>query len=166
MFIEWSVHRKTTSDIKSMERTATSMPYSRFEPVVSMCGKFISHIKKLKYSFSLSTLQPTNFDTTHEKKQEMENFRGWHRKRSPCALTEHHAMKAYWGSGSTAPRILWPGTRWRLVVSFMPWPLYPQGKSPWYPLDRLDGPQEPVIKFPMRLSHKSNDTIAPPLPIF
>jgi hypothetical protein len=27
-------------------------------------------------------------------------------------------------------------------VSFMPWPLYPQGKSPWYPLDRrLSGPQ-------------------------
>jgi hypothetical protein len=24
----------------------------------------------------------------------------------------------------------------------MPWPLYPQGKSPWYPLDRrLSGPQ-------------------------
>jgi hypothetical protein len=28
------------------------------------------------------------------------------------------------------------------VVSFMPWLLYPQGKSPWYPLDRrLGGPQ-------------------------
>jgi hypothetical protein len=24
----------------------------------------------------------------------------------PCALTEHHAMKAYWGSGGIAPRIL------------------------------------------------------------
>jgi len=24
-------------------------------------------------------------------------------------LTEHHAMKAYWGSGSIAPLILWPG---------------------------------------------------------
>jgi len=24
----------------------------------------------------------------------------------------------------------------------MPWPLYPQGKSPWYPLDRrMGGPQ-------------------------
>jgi hypothetical protein len=28
------------------------------------------------------------------------------------------------------------GTRWRWVVSFMPRPLYPQGKSPCYPLDR------------------------------
>jgi hypothetical protein len=23
-------------------------------------------------------------------------------------LTEHHALKAYWGSGGTAPPILWP----------------------------------------------------------
>jgi hypothetical protein len=28
------------------------------------------------------------------------------------------------------------------VVSFTPRPLYPQGKSPWYPLDRrMGGPQ-------------------------
>jgi hypothetical protein len=51
-------------------------------------------------------------------------------------------MKAYWGSGGIAPRIFDLGTRWRWVVSFTPWPLYPQGKSPWYPLDRrLGGPQ-------------------------
>jgi hypothetical protein len=31
--------------------------------------------------------------------------------------------------------------RWRWVVSFMPLPHYPWGKSPWYPLDRrLGGP--------------------------
>jgi hypothetical protein len=36
------------------------------------------------------------------------------------------------------------GTRWRGVVSFMPQPLYPQGNSPWYPLDRrLGRPQSP-----------------------
>jgi hypothetical protein len=28
-------------------------------------------------------------------------------------LTKHHAMKAYWGSGGIAPRILDLGTRWR-----------------------------------------------------
>jgi hypothetical protein len=28
--------------------------------------------------------------------------------KSPCALTQHHAMKAYWGSGCIAPLILWP----------------------------------------------------------
>jgi hypothetical protein len=51
-------------------------------------------------------------------------------------------MKAYWGSGSIAPRILDLGTSWRCVVSLTPRPLYPQGKSPWYPLDRrLGGPQ-------------------------
>jgi hypothetical protein len=26
----------------------------------------------------------------------------------PVFLTEHHAMKAYWGSGGIAPLILWP----------------------------------------------------------
>jgi hypothetical protein len=51
-------------------------------------------------------------------------------------------MKAYWGSVDIAPRILDLGTRWRWVVSFTPRPLYPQGKSPRYPLDRrLGGPQ-------------------------
>jgi hypothetical protein len=43
-------------------------------------------------------------------------------------------MKAYWGSEGIAPHILDLGTRWRWVVSFMPWPLYPQ-----YPLDRRLG---------------------------
>jgi hypothetical protein len=34
------------------------------------------------------------------------------------------------------------GIRWRCVVSFTPSGLYPQEKSPWYPLDRrLDGLQ-------------------------
>jgi hypothetical protein len=54
-------------------------------------------------------------------------------------LIEHHAMKAYCGSGGIATHILDLGTRWRRVVSFTPWPLYPQGKSPWYPLDRRLG---------------------------
>jgi hypothetical protein len=31
----------------------------------------------------------------------------------PCALTEHYAMKAYWGSGGIAPCILELGTTWR-----------------------------------------------------
>jgi hypothetical protein len=51
-------------------------------------------------------------------------------------------MKAYWGSGRISPRIPDLGTRWRRVFSFMPRPLYAQGKSPCYPLDRrLGGPQ-------------------------
>jgi len=32
------------------------------------------------------------------------------------------------------------------VVSFTPRPLYPQGKGPWYPLDRrLGGPQHRIL---------------------
>jgi hypothetical protein len=31
------------------------------------------------------------------------------------------------------------GTRWRWVVRFIPWPHYPQAKSPQYPLDRRLG---------------------------
>jgi hypothetical protein len=54
-------------------------------------------------------------------------------------LTNHHAMKTYWGSGGIYPHILDLGARCRWVVSFTPRPLYPQGKSPWYPLDRRLG---------------------------
>jgi hypothetical protein len=43
------------------------------------------------------------------------------------------------GSGGIAPRIIDLGTIWRWVASFTPQPLYPQGKSPWYPLDRRLG---------------------------
>jgi hypothetical protein len=38
-----------------------------------------------------------------------------------------------------APRILGLGTRWRRVVSFTLRPLYPQRKSPRYPLGRRLG---------------------------
>jgi hypothetical protein len=62
-------------------------------------------------------------------------------------LTEHHAMKAYQWSGDIASRLLDLGTKWRWAVSYMTRPLYPQGKSPWYPLDRrLAGPQSRVVK--------------------
>jgi hypothetical protein len=51
-------------------------------------------------------------------------------------------MKAFWGSGGIAPRILDIKTRWKWVTIFTPRPLYLQGKSPWHPLDRrLGGPQ-------------------------
>jgi hypothetical protein len=49
----------------------------------------------------------------------------------------HHAVKTYWESGGTAPRILNLGTGWRWVVSFAPRQIYPR-----HPLDRsLGGPQ-------------------------
>jgi hypothetical protein len=46
-------------------------------------------------------------------------------------------MKAYWGSGGIAPRILDLGTRLRRVVNFTPRSLYPRRKSPY----RLCGPR-------------------------
>jgi hypothetical protein len=53
---------------------------------------------------------------------------------------QHH--KAWWGNVSIAPHIFDLCTRCRWVVSFTPRPLYPQGKSPCYPLDRrLSGSQ-------------------------
>jgi hypothetical protein len=65
------------------------------------------------------------------------------RRYRPCdrrpIVTEHHAMKAYWGSRSRVPHILDPGTRCRWVVSFTPRSLYSRGKSPWYPLERWLG---------------------------
>jgi len=38
-------------------------------------------------------------------------------------------MKAYWGSGGTAPVIFYHGTRWRWVVGFTPRPLYPRERA-------------------------------------
>jgi hypothetical protein len=54
-------------------------------------------------------------------------------------FTEYHTIKAHWGSESIAPHSLDLSTRWGWVVSFMPQPLYPQEKSPWYPMDRRLG---------------------------
>jgi hypothetical protein len=72
--------------------------------------------------------------------------------KSLCS-TKHHAMKTYWGSGGIALRLLDLGTRWRWVVRFTPRPLYPQGKSPWYPLDRgLGGPQSRFGQVSIRVS--------------
>jgi hypothetical protein len=52
-------------------------------------------------------------------------------------------METYRGNGGTVPHILdiaLDGGKWS--VSFTPRTLYPQGKNPWYPLDRrLGGPQ-------------------------
>jgi hypothetical protein len=51
-------------------------------------------------------------------------------------------MKAYWGAEVQLHAFFDLDTRWTWVVSFTHRPLYPQGKSPWYPMDtRLGGPQ-------------------------
>jgi hypothetical protein len=48
-------------------------------------------------------------------------------------------MKTYWGVEVYLHAFFDFGTRWRWVVSFMPRPLHPQRKNPWYPLDRRLG---------------------------
>jgi len=48
--------------------------------------------------------------------------------------TPAHAINAYKGSGVIAPLILHLSTRWRWVVSFMPWLFYPYRKTLYYPL--------------------------------
>jgi hypothetical protein len=47
-------------------------------------------------------------------------------------------MKMY-GGVEVYSTILDLSNRWRLVVSFKAQPLYPWGKSPWYPLERRLG---------------------------
>jgi hypothetical protein len=80
----------------------------------------------------------------------------------PVFLTKHHAMKAYWGSGGITPLIIDLGTRWRWVVSFTPRPLYPQGKSSWYPFGKRLGGRWWREKFPApagnrTLQHRSSN---------
>jgi hypothetical protein len=53
----------------------------------------------------------------------------------PVLLTEHHAMKAYWGSWGIAPRILDPGTTWKCRDQLHAPAALPPGKAPG-PLDR------------------------------
>jgi hypothetical protein len=51
-------------------------------------------------------------------------------------------MKAYWGSGGLALLILRPLQNMEVSGQFHAPAALPQGKGPWYPLDRrLGGPQ-------------------------
>jgi hypothetical protein len=62
-------------------------------------------------------------------------------KLSLCLISLALCHEDIWGSGGSST-ILNLGTRWRRVISFTSLSLYPQGKSPRYPLDRrLCGPQ-------------------------
>jgi hypothetical protein len=69
-------------------------------------------------------------------------------------------MKAYWGNRSIALRILNLGIRWTWVVSFMLRSFYPQGKIPYYPLDRRLGWTE------SRSGRSSEEKISQSLPWF
>jgi hypothetical protein len=66
-------------------------------------------------------------------------------KRKGIPMLKHH--EDVWGSRGTVPYILNFGPRWEWVVRFTFRPLYPQEKSPLYPLDRrLGGPQNGAAK--------------------
>ena len=63
---------------------------------------------------------------------------GMYKINLPLGLINYQAMKAM-GSGHTSPHILNLGTRWRWMMTFMPWLLQPCGNSSQYPLDRRMG---------------------------
>jgi hypothetical protein len=54
----------------------------------------------------------------------------------PVLLTEHRAVKAYWGSGDIAPHILDLDNRWEVSGQFYASATLSPGKEPWYPLGR------------------------------
>jgi hypothetical protein len=53
------------------------------------------------------------------------------------------------------------GLRWGWVVNFTPRPLYPQGRSPWYPLDRRLGGRRRKIPSPRRESNSRTPIVQP-----
>jgi hypothetical protein len=66
-------------------------------------------------------------------------------KLSLC-LTKDHAMTTYWRVEVITPRIIDFGTTWKWVFSFTRRPLYTQGKSSRYSLDRrLGGHRAPEL---------------------
>jgi hypothetical protein len=60
-------------------------------------------------------------------------------KLSLCLNNLAPCHEGIWGCGCKDPHFLDLDTSWRLVASFMPLPLYPQGNSPGYTLDRRLG---------------------------
>jgi hypothetical protein len=66
----------------------------------------------------------------------------WKVKLPLCFTNSALCHEDVWKSGCIYLRFLDLGTSWRRVVSLKPRSLYPQRKSPRYPLDRkLGGPQ-------------------------
>jgi hypothetical protein len=69
-------------------------------------------------------------------------FKVLNKRKSPCALTKHHAMMAYWGVEVQLYAFLTSALDGGEWSASRPGRFTPQGKSPSYPLDRrLGGPQ-------------------------
>jgi hypothetical protein len=64
---------------------------------LAFCIVITQHMNEWKIN-----LQPEN----HIVNEMFNKIRSWRGESCPCALTKHHAMKAYWGSGGIAPLIL------------------------------------------------------------
>jgi hypothetical protein len=58
----------------------------------------------------------------------------WQQATYLCALTEHHAMEAYWGSGGIAPLILWPWHEMEVSGRRHAPAALPLGKEPLLPI--------------------------------
>jgi hypothetical protein len=77
---------------------------------------------------------------------------------SPCALTEHHAMEAYWGVEIQLQAFLTSALDWGEWSALHAGRFYLQGKSPCYALDRrLGDPQS-------RSGHGGEEKNSQPLP--
>jgi hypothetical protein len=118
-------------------------------------------LKKLRNKIYIPKNHNTHVQNSlrHQTMDKVQKYNSFNRPCSYiCLLTEYRALKTWWGSGGIAPYILDLGTTWRWVVNFTPRPLYPQGNSPFYPLDRrLGGPQS-------RSEHDGEKKNCQPLP--
>jgi hypothetical protein len=76
--------------------------------------------------------------------------------RAACSPLPPHTPWFDHAAPAIAPRILDLGIGWRWVVSFTFLPLYPQGKSPWYPFRRRLG--EPQNRSDMVSKRNSQPT--------
>jgi len=72
----------------------------------------------------------------------------WRAKRKGSKFAAVHDLKACGETRCTAPFVPYLGTRWRCMVSLVPWPLYFCGKSPPLPIVKKAGwVPEPVLTF-------------------
>jgi hypothetical protein len=136
--LHWNPSRLSSSKLYSTHNSwsvshliklPTNQPMKQMPPQyknVLTFHHFIQHVREEKFWYSWMPWV-WNYCTYLGKKIKL----------SLC-LTKHHTMKVYWDGGNLHA-FFDLGTRCKWVASFTLRPLYPQGKSPWYPLDRRPG---------------------------
>jgi biotin synthase-related radical SAM superfamily protein len=85
---------------------------------ISKCSTVCSTFSRSGWSVVRSALltkgcTPKNRPSPHFHKVQTRNSKVKVKLSLCFHLTEHHAMKAYWGSGGTDPHILYLSYRWR-----------------------------------------------------